>query len=70
MIVIAASLYLPEHVSIILRRASFYWGGDENAAAGNLGGLAAVKGGMGSGSGAGPGFGGGGEVVLDGLGVI
>lgn len=33
MIIIAASLYLPEHVSTIMRRASFYWAGDEDAAA-------------------------------------
>ena len=29
MIIIAASLYLPEHISFIVRRAWFYWGGDE-----------------------------------------
>ena len=29
MIIIAASLYLPEHISTIMRRAWFYWAGDE-----------------------------------------
>jgi hypothetical protein len=41
MIIIAASLYLPEHISTIMRRASFYWAGDEAAVtqrAGHLGG--------------------------------
>lgn len=32
MIIIAASLYLPEHISSIVRRLCFYWGGDETAA--------------------------------------
>ncbi|MCJ1285184.1 hypothetical protein MMC26_004522 [Xylographa opegraphella] len=32
MIIIAASLYLPEHVSTIMRRAWFYWAGDEAVA--------------------------------------
>ena len=32
MIIIAATLYLPEHVMIIARRMSFYWGGEESAA--------------------------------------
>ena len=31
MIIIAASLYLPEHIAIISRRVYFYWGGDESA---------------------------------------
>ena len=29
MVVIAATLYLPEHISTIMRRAWFYWAGDE-----------------------------------------
>jgi len=32
MIIIAASLYLPEHISSIVRRLCFYWGGDETTA--------------------------------------
>ena len=32
MIIVAASLYLPEHISSIMRRVCFYWGGDEAAA--------------------------------------
>jgi len=32
MIIVAASLYLPEHISSIMRRVCFYWGGDETAA--------------------------------------
>lgn len=31
MIVIAASLYLPEHVATMLSRAWFYYAGEENA---------------------------------------
>ena len=31
MIIIAATLYLPEHVTTIARRVSFYWGGEESA---------------------------------------
>ena len=31
MIIIAAALYLPEHIVTIARRASFYWGGEESA---------------------------------------
>ena len=31
MIIIAATLYLPEHVVTIARRVSFYWGGEESA---------------------------------------
>ena len=31
MIIIAASLYLPEHISTITKRAWFYWAGDEAA---------------------------------------
>ncbi|MCJ1400651.1 hypothetical protein MMC11_003859 [Xylographa trunciseda] len=34
MIIIAASLYLPEHISTIMRRAWFYWAGDETIATG------------------------------------
>ena len=34
MIIIAASLYLPEHISTIMRRAWFYWAGDEAIATG------------------------------------
>ncbi|MCJ1293830.1 hypothetical protein MMC34_005386 [Xylographa carneopallida] len=34
MIIIAGSLYLPEHVSTIMRRAWFYWAGDEAVATG------------------------------------
>ena len=30
MILIAASLYLPQHVNFILHRAWFYWHGDDN----------------------------------------
>jgi hypothetical protein len=39
MIVIAASLYLPEHISIIANRVFYYWGGeyyDEPKAAATL----------------------------------
>jgi hypothetical protein len=32
MIIIAASLYLPEHLSLLVRRAFYYWGGDDSAA--------------------------------------
>lgn len=31
MIIIAASLYLPEHIATIAGRASFYWAGEETA---------------------------------------
>ena len=34
MIIIAASLYLPEHITTMLSRAWFYYAGDEAAAAG------------------------------------
>ena len=43
MIVIAASLYLPEHISFIARRAWFYWGGEE-VAQGLVGGAGAGTG--------------------------
>lgn len=34
MVIIAASLYLPEHITTMLSRAWFYYAGDETAAAG------------------------------------
>ncbi|KAF2810583.1 uncharacterized protein BDZ99DRAFT_386242 [Mytilinidion resinicola] len=34
MIIIAASLYLPEHLSLLARRAFYYWGGDDTSATG------------------------------------
>jgi hypothetical protein len=33
MIVIAATLYLPEHIAIMASRATFYWAGEETASA-------------------------------------
>ncbi|MCJ1307559.1 hypothetical protein MMC25_001206 [Agyrium rufum] len=50
MIIIAVSLYLPEHISFIARRAWFYWAGEEEdggAAGGNMHGV------LGTGAGAG-----------------
>lgn len=45
MIIIAASLYLPEHVATMLSRAWFYYHGDEAAAiAGENGGGAGAVG--------------------------
>jgi len=32
LVIIAASLYLPEHIATIAQRASFYWGGVESQA--------------------------------------
>lgn len=32
MVVIAAALYLPEHVTMMARRACFYYAGDESSA--------------------------------------
>jgi len=42
MIIIAASLYLPEHITTVASRAWFYYAGDETA------GMTAVGSGMGS----------------------
>lgn len=67
MIVIAASLYLPEHVTMMARRAWFYYAGDESGrdgaaaygsgaqSAGTGAGAAAVGGGGGGGVGGGAG---------------
>ena len=47
MIIVAASLYLPEHVMKMASRAWFYYAGDETAAAaaGTRGGAAGTGGG-------------------------
>ncbi|MCJ1393039.1 hypothetical protein MMC18_005911 [Xylographa bjoerkii] len=42
MIIIAASLYLPEHISTIMRRAWFYWAGDETTAMGTKSALSST----------------------------
>lgn len=44
MIVIAASLYLPEHVATMLSRAWFYYAGEENAVVGTSQGQGQGKG--------------------------
>jgi hypothetical protein len=42
-------MYLPEHVSVIMRRLWFYWGGDETATVKS--GLTETMGNFGSGAG-------------------
>ena len=37
MIIIAASLYLPEHISTTVQRAWFYWGGEEGGVGASIG---------------------------------
>lgn len=49
MIIIAASLYLPEHIATVASRAWFYYAGDETAA--RSGGIGANGVGIGSGGG-------------------
>ncbi len=78
MILIAALLYLPEHITTVASRAWFYYAGDEaaNAAAAAAVATAAVKGSAGVSLRGGGGGGGGGdmervkEVVRTGAGVI
>lgn len=57
MIIIAASLYLPTHITTIASRAWFYYAGDESMA-GDIGGLEDM------GLGQGAGWGGNGHDVL------
>jgi len=52
MIIIAASLYLPGHITTMISRAWFYWAGDET-----VGRNAGVDVGTGAGTGAGAGAG-------------
>lgn len=53
MVVIAAALYLPEHVTMMARRAWFYYAGDESGARdvgdgiGAAGNIADIKSGVG-----------------------
>lgn len=75
MIIIAASLYLPEHITTILSRAWFYYAGDEQAAAahtalGTGAGLRAGGGGMGGEVGKGDGARMEGQQVMDMLGTL
>ena len=59
MVIIAASLYLPEHVSTIMRRAWFYWAGDETGSVkGSVGHFGSDSLGPGTRGGAGGGSGG------------
>ena len=51
MIIIAASLYLPEHITTMISRAWFYWAGDET-----VGRNAGVDVGAGARPGAGAGY--------------
>lgn len=50
MIIIAASLYLPTHITTIASRAWFYYAGDESTA-GDMGGLKDMRQGQGVGGG-------------------
>lgn len=70
MIIVAASLYLPGHITTMISRAWFYWAGDET-----VGRNAGVN--VGTGAGAGAGYmnpkhktGGAGQDVIDRLGAL
>ncbi len=76
MILIAASLYLPEHITTMASRAWFYYAGDEAANAAAAAAAAAVKGSAGGSLRGGGEAGGGGdmervkEAVRTGAGVV